>query len=98
MKYKVGDKVRIKTWKEMEEHFGLNKKGYISCNRYFFTKEMERLLNKNFSNRMMEIKQVNSDHFYYRMKYMAFNWADDMIKEKIISEPINSRFDILDIR
>jgi len=40
-KFKAGQKVRIKTWAEMEEEFGLNVVGSVKV-EYSFTPEMER--------------------------------------------------------
>lgn len=41
MKFKVGDKVKIKSWQEMEKEFGLNRFESINC-KFSFTKEMEK--------------------------------------------------------
>ncbi len=46
MKYKVGDKVRIKTWESMEKEFGKEiNVDYIDCRGGFRT-EMEDVLNR----------------------------------------------------
>ena len=37
MKYKVGDKVKVRTWEDMEKEFGLNQNGYIDCDAAFVT-------------------------------------------------------------
>ena len=37
MKFKVGDRVQIKTWKEMEKEYGLDKDGDIRCRNVFNT-------------------------------------------------------------
>jgi len=106
MKYKIGDKVRIKTWKGMEKEYGLNHLGSIQnhYNTCRFTRYMESLLNANCPDRILEIRKINGSESCYYMKNIPCkkdipcNWSDDMIEEKIIPEPIYSRFDILDIR
>jgi len=95
MKYKVGDKVKIKTWKEMEKEYGLTERRNINLRPYFM-KEMEEQLNENFLDRIIKIKENTKDG--YRIKEMGCYWSDGMIKELIIPEPIYSRFEILDIR
>ena len=42
MKFKVGDKVRIKTWEKMKKEFGLDSWGDIRCKLYF-TSEMKQM-------------------------------------------------------
>ena len=38
----IGDKVRIKTWEEMEKEFGLTKGKNINSKRYYFVKSWEK--------------------------------------------------------
>ncbi len=101
MKYNIGDKVRIKTWEMMEKEFGLNKTGgvikYISC-LGTFVKEMEKFLNELNCDRVLTIKEKG---IWYYIEEGDFVWSDDMIEclyKEPIYKPINSRFDILDIR
>lgn len=35
MKFKIGDRVKFKTWEQMEKEFGLRKSGCIDCNSTF---------------------------------------------------------------
>jgi len=61
---------------------------------------METDIEKLNCNRILTIDSVLSNS--YTMKEMIWTWTDDMIKclakDDIKSEPITSRFDILDIR
>ena len=89
MRYKVGDKVKIKTWGETKKLVNFNS---------FMEKEVEELK----TNRILTIKVVN-EGCYYAMKESRWFWNDDMIKclakdfKKEIYEPINDRFEILDL-
>ena len=43
-KFKVGDRVKIKSWKEMEKEFGVDSHGDIKA-QYYFTKNMQKFCN-----------------------------------------------------
>ncbi len=100
MKYKVGDKVRIKTWEGMEKEFGLNINGNIQ-NIPCFLKEMEEWINKDFPDRILTIKE--EIHSGYKMEELRLRWGDDMIEclakeyKEEIHAPILSRFELLDL-
>jgi len=101
MKYKVKDKVKIKTWKEMEKEYGVFvKKGSIKC-KYAFTKGMEEEIEELNCNRILTIEYVYSNSYGIK-EISSWTWSDDMIKclvkNEIKSKPITSRFEILDIR
>ena len=107
MKYQAEDKVKIKTWKEMEKEFGLNDVRSIPCGADTFNSSMEKILRKKFPNRILIIEKrhnTNMGKECYRMRNISFNWTDNMIKclvkdyKKEEPIPINNRFEILDIR
>jgi len=104
MKYKVGDKVKIKTWEEMEEEFGLDKYGSINMSSiYSFSENKEKYFKEYAPDRIVEINLIDITPYHYGIKESPiWYFNDEMIKELISEleerERINSRFDILDIR
>jgi len=82
MKYKVDDKVRIKTWKRMEKEFGIlydDDGRYIDCNLHF-PNMMEDFVNKHYPDRVVTIKQATETYGYYLMEGDNYHhWTDDMI-------------------
>jgi hypothetical protein len=101
MKYKVGDRVRIKTWKEIEYKWGLDSDGAMQAplDNPHFTRPMELGLRHMFPNRILTIDKVGKDH--YSMNGTPYAWADYMIdclvedpKEELISF---NRFEIMDL-
>ncbi len=103
MKYKVGDKVKIKTWEDLEREYGIASSGniqYSSPTAAFFVKEMERELNSRFCDRVLTIMKVTG--YYYLMEEMPqWTWSDYMIEglEKnyyTIFDSIEFRFELID--
>jgi len=103
VKYKVGDLVRIKTWEELENEYRLDKDGdiviYSTYITYYFIRKKEKLMKAEFPDRIVKIKKVEKDTYEMEdFEEDQWHWPDYVIKEKVIIEPIYSRFDILDIR
>ena len=109
MKYKVGDKVKIKTWKKMEGEFGLNHEGNVFPIYPCFVKRQEEDLNELNRDRVLTIEEEKMKINFkgceidtYRMKDIGYTWSNEMIeclsKNYKESIPIYSRWEILDIR
>lgn len=87
MEYKIGDKVRVKTWEKMEKEFGLDYSNNIKC-RCTFLKYMIEYCGKIVT---IETSRDSCNHEYkiYQIKedYGHWAWSNDMF-EKV--EPIKT--------
>ncbi len=102
MDYKVGDKVRIKTWESMKRKYGLVSFYSIIKTTHHFIWGMEESINQKFPERILTIEEIRSGSLNdcYIMKNICCKWTDDMIEglyEEPIYKPITSRFEILDL-
>lgn len=79
MKYKVGDKVRIRQWGDMEREFGLNEYGDIKINFPCFAKGMKDCCGKEFV-----ITTANLKDKFYILDGSGWRFSDEML------EPVNS--------
>lgn len=75
MKYKVGDKVKVRTWEDMKKEYGLNGCGSIACNRSF-TDGMKEYCGKYVT--------ITSVGFWYDIKedFGSWQWSDDMFEDE----------------
>jgi hypothetical protein len=105
MKYKVGDKVKIRTWDDMSRLYGVTEYGQIEGTkdkRYptcFFNRSTERRLGQNVCDRIVTIKKVFESYYY--MREIGEFWQDYMIEclAEDYKKPvrIKNRFEILDL-
>ena len=85
IKFRVGDKVKFKSWQEMEEEFGLDKDGDID-NFLAFTSEMENGLDKE---RVYTISKIDgfivdlkeNDEYCYSTDMFHLVQSDDKVTE-----------------
>ena len=84
MEYKVGDRVRIKTWEKMAQEFGVDEDGDIrTSNTFYFNKSM-----KQYCEKIYVIKNVNYyNDYYYRLEGIDdYTFNDDMIEQKELTK------------
>ena len=108
MKYRAGDKVRIKTWKALKKEFGINKpvtSGPYARGRSIncaggFPDHKEESVAQLKSNREVTIKRI-SQRYYYHMEEIGCCWFDDciecLVERPVPIESIDNRFNILDL-
>ena len=81
MKYKVGDRVKIKSWEQMAEEYGVRKTKegteYIANPGYHFLEEM-----KYYCGKIMEIRKKCDTG--YSMQDTGYVWTDEMIVHKML--------------
>ncbi len=64
MKYKVNDRVKIKSWDDMEREYGLDSFGdIVPLDGFSFSSEKEKCLNDRDSDRILTIKNICSNHY-----------------------------------
>ena len=73
MKYKVGDKVKVREWDDMVEEFGTDEDGDIDCN-LCFVKDM-----KEYCGKEMTVSRVLTGHYVLEEDEGEFAWTDDML-------------------
>ena len=79
MKYKVGDKVKVRLWDDMVKEFGLNKSDNINCELYFLK------FIKGYCEKIVTIDQEGIYGNYYTIKEdgipSLWLWLDDMFED-----------------
>ena len=75
MKYKKGDKVRVRQWKAMEREFGENLEYGLILTPLHFTIEMS-----NYCGKVVTISEVWNDYYRIKEDNGASMWTDDMFE------------------
>lgn len=76
MKYKVGDKVRVRQWKAMEREFGEHNDHEIEMPWFWrFTEDM-----KKYCGKVVTIKEVQSARYYIEEVADNIAWNDEMFE------------------
>ena len=95
MKYKAGDKVRVRLWEEMEREFARDTGGNIAVrgDEFLFTKEMREFCGKEFT-----VKVVDEDFGEYLLDGVVPEWefCDEMLCDASDGSSVHERAKILD--
>ena len=75
MNYKVGDKVRLKTWESMEKEYGLRSDGAIALSPCVNTIDMKRHCGE-----LTEIVRIDDDAYRITADGGMWYWTDKMIE------------------
>jgi hypothetical protein len=112
MKYKVGDKVILKTWEELEREFGLVTDHGIYMDDYIncvggFRPVMEEMVCKYYKDRVVEIESIlEYPEYLYCVKIpeggrvrftYVMRFSEDVIKDIHVFDPIINIFELLDL-
>lgn len=74
---KVGDRYIVRSWKSMEEEFGLDFDGDIPMNQIYFTSDM-----REYCGKMVTVDYVLQNGFF-RIKEdrNLYSWTEEMVQE-----------------
>lgn len=75
MKYKVGDKVRVRSWESMEKEFRLTVNGNIEAGAATFLHKMA-----GFCGKIVTIKEISIDLYRIEEDNGEWNWTDEMFE------------------
>ena len=84
MRFKKGDYVKVRRWKDMENEFGLSPSGYINTYCYFVN------IMRFLCGKILYIKHVNILDYYTTLlpsgKKVMFCISDDMLEPRTYSK------------
>jgi len=75
MKFKRGDKVRVRQWEAMEREYGLNIYGCIKTEGFRFNCDM-----RVYCGKVVTVSEVWDDYYKIEEDNGASNWTDDMFE------------------
>jgi len=105
MKYRVGDKVQIKTWEEIAKGNQVTEYKFVFTEAINlpdgidFGRVQDDKINKNCKDRIDEIVQVDKVRDWYYLKKSKTIVTGYVIKSVVVNpeNEINDRFEILDL-
>ena len=86
--FKIGDKVKIRTWESMAKEFGTDRDGDISCKCWFVT-DMKKYCGKVFT-----IKEVLCDGNYYLSSddnVSEWKFSEDMLEDNVVKFKVGDK-------
>ena len=77
MKYREGDRVKVRQWKALERQYRIRRDGDIELigTPYYFIKEKKYLCGK-----IVTIEKVFSDYYYIKEDGGVWEWTDEMFE------------------
>jgi len=103
MRYKVGDKVQIKSWEELTKEFPVKNWEVFGDvinfpNGLAFSRKRYNIISEKCENRVDTIKEVVENMQWYQLKDSNSIVLDYVIRhEAVDTDMITDRFDILDL-
>ena len=91
-KFRIGDKVKFKSWQEMEEEFGLDDDGDIGI-PFGFTSEMENVLDKE---RIYTVSKTDGD-IVYLQENSKYCYSTDMFHLVQLDDRVTTLYRDIDI-
>ena len=97
MKYKVGDKVKIRKWDDMVSEFDVDASGDIELPGIFFTKKMEKFCGKIVTIQERKV-DLDGEEYYEILEDTEheYNFSDDMFEDDFMA-PILIGVDVYNI-
>lgn len=85
--FKVGDRVRIRQWEDMEKEFGIDKDGAIECPARYFTKHMRHLCGRTATINDINLRNYDFDlDFDNKSGYTQFYYVPNMLEPVLPDE------------
>jgi hypothetical protein len=80
MRYKIGDRIKIRTWENMMKEYGSfpDGKEIMLDSPLYFASEVEEEINKNFPDRILTVLSAVSG--FYTMEKTIHAFTDEMIE------------------